>query len=234
MPGREVYAFIAAIRQLLCGWYAWTVAFLEGTFGLLDALGGFFLWALDQICGPLSNIPGVGWIFRVICVAVRGAAEWVGGFPRDVIEWPFQRILDLFALFIWAVVYAGMGATWVFHQAFGRLEWFWFFSAQGNWKKQCIKIKVIVVNSPGTPGLVVEIASTGVATSFESKTREVLEQCGIPRDQVQFGWFGETNPENSEGVGFAMNFFPIIKNGPFLAILPRADRELMWFRVCKP
>ena len=119
MPGREVYAFIAAIRQLLCGWYAWTVAFLEGTFGLLDALGGFFLWALDQICGPLSNIPDVGWIFRVICVAVRGAAEWVGGFPRDVIEWPFQRILDLFALFIWAVVYAGMGVAFVVGAGFG-------------------------------------------------------------------------------------------------------------------
>ena len=218
MPGRELYLFIEALIGFLCGIYAITESLLRGFVALLDALGAFFQWFRNQVCGPLSSLPGIGFVFQRICQAVTDASNWVGGFSRDAIEWTFERILDLLAVFIWLVAYTGMSATWLVHQVVSRLFWFLLFYNQGSWKKQCIKIRLVIVRTATSPGIL-ELASA--LSNFESKTREALEQCGIPRDQVVFSRWEFEEPENAEGVGFAANFFPI-KGGAF------SPRTFLW------
>ena len=222
MPGREIYLAIKLVMDFLCSIYEFTESVLRGFLGLLDALGAFYQWFMNQVCGWLSNIPFFGGIFERICEITTNLVMELAQYPRDVIEWTFERILDLLATFIWVVVYAGMSATWLVHLVTSRWPWFLHFTypgASNNWKKQCIKIRLVVVRTPSSPGIS-EMASA--LSDFESKTREILTQCGIPQDQVIFSRWEFLRPENADGVGFAANFFPI-KDGVF------SPRTFRWF-----
>ncbi len=164
--------FIVRGQCALYGAIMWFLTVIENA---LNAALDLVANTLETICNTLSNIPVVGWFFRVICIAVTWTLVALFSMFGGIVALSFNIIIRVFELLFWLTVGFGMVGAWSLHWAISRYFNFKRCVGQPESIQKTVTVHLkILMHAPDTRNI-----SDEQLNLFEQRTLNHFEQCGV-------------------------------------------------------